>query len=149
MMGPASKQQLCVAPPFYITQVDLCGQFQAYSKHNKRTTVKIWIVEFVCSTTGTTSLKLMEGYSADQFLLAFARFGRELGYPKKLLIDESAQLVSGCETMLLYMNNLRFQFNCEHGIEYETCPVGGHNYRGKVERKIQTVQDQLKKMHDY
>ena len=34
IMGPASKDQLCVAPPFYITQVDLCGPFKAYSVHN-------------------------------------------------------------------------------------------------------------------
>ena len=61
MMGSDSKQQLCVASPFYITQVDLCGLFQAYSKHNKRTTTKIWIAVFVCSITGTTSLNIMEG----------------------------------------------------------------------------------------
>ena len=58
-MGPASADQLCVAPPFYITQADLCGPFNAYSIHNKRTTVKIYITVFVCCTTGTTSLKIM------------------------------------------------------------------------------------------
>ena len=35
MMGSASKEQLKVAPPFCITQVDLCGPFNSYSSHNK------------------------------------------------------------------------------------------------------------------
>ena len=62
IMGSASKNQLCVAPPFYITQVDLDGPYKAYSIHNKRSMVKIYIATFVCCTTGTTSLKIMEGY---------------------------------------------------------------------------------------
>ena len=61
IMGPASKDQLHVAPPFYVTQMDICGPFKAYSIHNKRASVKIYIATFVCCTTGTMSLKIMEG----------------------------------------------------------------------------------------
>ena len=81
-MSPVSKHQLCVAPPFFVTQCDLCGWFKAYSKHNKRTTLKVWIVTFVCATTGMTNLKLMEGYDATQFLLSFSRFSCKAGFPK-------------------------------------------------------------------
>ena len=42
-MGPISKYNLTIAPPFYITQVDLAGPFKAYSPHNKRATIKICI----------------------------------------------------------------------------------------------------------
>ena len=84
-MAPASKHQLCVAPPYYVTQCDLCGSFLAYSRHNRRTTVKVWIVTFVCATTGMTNLKIMEGYDTTQFLLAFSRFSCEAGFPKLLL----------------------------------------------------------------
>ena len=35
--------------------------------------------------------------------------------------------------------------NREYGIEFDTCPVGGHNYHGKVERKIRTVRECLEK----
>ena len=145
MMAPASKQQLCVAPPFYVTQVDLCGPFSSYSTHNKRSTVKVWIVAFVCSTTGMTSLKIMQGYDTTQFLLAFTRFACELGFPKKVLIDGGSQLVSGCETAVLNMIDAKGHLNREHGIDFDTCPVGGHNYHGKVERKIRTVRDVLAK----
>ena len=34
-MGPISKYNLTIAPPFYISQVDLAGPFKAYSPHNR------------------------------------------------------------------------------------------------------------------
>ena len=145
MMAPASKLQLCVAPPFYVTQCDLCGSFPAYSTHNKRCTIKVWIVAFVCCVTGMTSLKIMQGYDTVQFVLAFTRFGNDLGYPKKLLIDEGSQLVCGCENVTLNMRDIKGRLNRKKAIEFDTCPVGGHNYHGKVERKIHTVREVLAK----
>ena len=136
IMGPASVDQLCVAPPFYVTQTDLCGPFKAYSSHNKRATIKVYISVFVCCTTGMTSLKIMEGYDTNQFLNAFSRFACELGFPKKLLVDEGSQIVCGCKNVILDIVDIK-----EHGVEFRTCPVGGHNYNGKVERKIKTLKD--------
>jgi hypothetical protein len=147
-MAPASKHQLCVAPPYYATQLDLCGPFRAYSKHNKRTTLKIWIITYVCASTGMTNLKVMEGYDATQFLLAFSRFSCEVGFPKTVLIDPGSQLVSGCENMSLDMCTIKGTLNREFGIQFEACPVGGHNFHGKVERKIKTVQETIMKSTD-
>ena len=144
-MAPTSKHQMCVAPPYYVTQVDLCGPFNAFSKHNRRTTLKVWIATFVCSTTGMTNLKIMEGYDATQFLLAFTRFACEVGFPKILLPDEGGQLVNGCESMVINMCNLKGKLNREFGIEFKTSPVGGHNFHGKVERKIRTIQETMRK----
>ena len=58
-MGPVSSSCLQIAPAFYITQVDLAGPFKAYSPHNKRSTIKIWLSIFCCTTTSTTSIKVM------------------------------------------------------------------------------------------
>ena len=145
MMARGSRDQLHVAPPFYVTQVDLCGSFDSYSTHHTRTKVKIWIAVFVCSTTGMTSLKMMQGYDTAQFLLAFTRFACELGFPKKLLIDAGSQLVSGCEKATLNMKNIKGELNREYGIEFDKAPVGGHNFHGKVERKIRTVRESLQR----
>ncbi len=144
-MSPTSEDQLCVAPPFYVTQADLCGPFNAYSIHNKRTTVKVYITVFVCCTTGTTSLRIMEAYDTIQFLNSFTRFANDLGFPKKLIIDEGSQLVSGCEKVVLNMVDIKGHLNREYGIEFDTCPVAGHNYIGKVERKIRTIRESLEK----
>ena len=39
--------RLCVAPAFCNSQVNISGPFDAYSKVNKRATIKIWYVVFV------------------------------------------------------------------------------------------------------
>ena len=35
-MGPIQDINLCVASAFYLSQVDLCGTFNAYSNANKK-----------------------------------------------------------------------------------------------------------------
>ena len=144
-MAPASKHQLCVAPPYYVTQCDLTGPYRAYSVHNRRTTVKVWITTFVCATTGMTNLKIMEGYDTTQFLLSFSRFSCEAGFPRLVLIDEGSQLVRGCENMMINMCDARGVLKQEFGLDLKTCPVGGHNFHGKAERKIKAVQETMVK----
>ena len=144
-MAPASKHQLCVAPPYYVTQCDLTGPYRAYSVHNRRTTVKVWITTFVCATTGMTNLKIMEGYDTTQFLLSFSRFSCEAGFPRLVLIDEGSQHVRGCENMMINMCDARGVLKQEFGLDLKTCPVGGHNFHGKAERKIKAVQETMVK----
>jgi len=102
VMGPVSQCNVTIAPAFYATQVDLSGPYKAYSNHNKRSTIKIWLVVFCCCTTSTTSIKVMDDYSTSAFVQAF-------------------------------------------GIEFSSCPVGGHNFHGKVERKIREINKSLEK----
>ena len=147
-MGPVSDDALRVAPVFFVSQVDICGPFNAYSPANKRATVKIWFVVFVCSVTGATDCRVMEDYSADGFVMAFIRFSCRFGYPKKLLPDEGSQLVKGCKNMVLSMSSLTHKLSVEYGVEFETAPVGAHNVHGKVERKIQQIKKSFSKQMD-
>ena len=101
IMGPVSEYNSKIAPAFYINQVDLTGPFKAYSKHNKRTTLKIWLVVFCCATTTTINIKVMKDCSTTPFIQAFTRFSCKVGYPKKLLPDEGNQLIKGCTSMKL------------------------------------------------
>ena len=144
-MGPVSKHNLTIAPPFFITQVDLAGPFKSYSPQHKRTTVKIWIVVFCCATTSTTIIKVMDDYSSSSFIQSFIRFSCEVGYPKMLLPDEGSQLVKGCETMKLNFQDIKNRLYREVNVEFQVCPVGGHNMHGKVERKIKEVKISLEK----
>ena len=145
-MGPVSDDALRVAPAFYVSQVDICGPFKAFSPANKRATLKVWFVVFCCSVTGATDCRIMEDYSTDGFLMAFIRFSCRFGYPKKLLPDEGSQLVKGCKDMVLSMSTISHKLHVEYGVEFETSPVGAHYYHGKVERKIQQVKKSLSKM---
>ncbi len=144
-MGPISSSNLAIAPPFYISQIDLAGPFDAYSVHNKRTTVKVWMCVFCCATTTCVNIKLQEDYSTPAFLLAFIRFACEVGYPKIVMIDKGSQLVSGCENMKFDYRDAQNILNKEANVQLHTCPVGGHNYNGRVERKIQMIKGSLEK----
>ena len=50
--------------------------------------------------------------------------------------------------MQMSFRDVRNKLNTEYGIEFETCPVGGHNIHGKVERKIQHVKSSMSKHLD-
>ena len=91
------------------------------------------------------NLKFMEDYSASAFILGFIRFSCSVGYPKMLLPDEGSQLVKGCKDMQLSFTDIKNRLHVEHGVKFETCPVGGHNMHGRVERKIQHVKDVMSK----
>ena len=41
VMGPLQNVNLCIAPPFYASQVDIFGPFKSYSSANKRATIKV------------------------------------------------------------------------------------------------------------
>ena len=148
-MGPVSEYQLKIAPAFYVSQTDIVGPFSAYSAHNKRTTIKIWLVVFCCIATMTTSIKVMDDYTTISFVQAFVRFSSDAGYPKKLLIDEGSQLKKGCECMKFNFTDVRNQLHLNQSVEFKMCPVGGHNFHGKVERKIKAIQESIdKSMHN-
>ena len=134
-----------IAPAFYVTQIDLTGPFSAHCHHHKRNTIKIWLVVFCCATTSMALIKVMEEYSKTAFVQAFIRFTTDAGFPKTLLCDEGSQLVKGCESMQLKFWDVKFQLHQESGINFEVCPVGGHNWNGRVERKIREVKKSIEK----
>ena len=136
-MGPVSSYNMKIAPGFYGTQVDICGPLKAYSPHNKRTTIKM--------TASTTSINVMEDYSTIAFIQAFTRFACEVGYPQFMLIDEGGQLVEGCESMRLTFTEIKNKLHKDTMVTFDTCPVGGHNYNGKVERRIRHIRESLDK----
>ena len=142
-MGPTSKHNLNIAPPFYSTQVDLCGPFNAYSNFNKRTTVKIWLVVFCCTTTSATKIKVMDDYSSSSFILSFTRFASDVGFPRYLLPDEGSQLVKSCQDLRLNFKNIQNRLFCDVQVEFDVCPVSGHHMHGKVERKIREIKKSL------
>ena len=144
-MGPLSEKNLCIAPPFYFCQVDICGPLSAYSPANKRATLKVWFVVLCCTTTGVVDCRVMEDYTADAFVQAFERFSCRFGYPKMVLPDEGSQLVRGCEGMVLSFIDISLKLSREYGVQFKTCPVGAHNVHGKVERKIKEVRKSIRK----
>ena len=144
-MDPVSSHSLSIAPAFYATQVDLCGPFKEYYPHNRRTTIKIWLAVYCFMYTSTTLFKVMEDYSTIAFIQLFVRFSCEVDYPKFLSIDEESQLVKGCDSMKLTYINIKHKLHKDSVVECDTCPVGRHNYNGKVERRILQIKESFEK----
>ena len=112
-MGLLGDQNLKIAPPFYFTQVDLCGPLHAFSPVNKRATLKVWLVVFCCTVTGTVDIRIMENYTADAFVMAFSRFSCKFGYPKLVMPDEGSQLKNGCDNMVISFTDIHHQLNVQ------------------------------------
>ena len=144
-MGPKDDSNLCIAPAFYNTQIDIVGPFECFSNANKRATLKLWFVVFCCSTTGAIDCKVMEDYTADAFTLAFIRFACRYGYPGNVYPDAGSQLLKGCKDMEISFSDLKHRLSVEYGVEFHPCPVGSHYYHGKVERKIQEIRKSIEK----
>ena len=138
-MGPISPHNLMIAPAFYSTQLDICGPFLAYSPQQKRKSIKVWMVVFCCATTTTVSIKIMDDYSSTAFIEAFIRLSCEVGYPKHVLLDEGSQLLKGCEGLHFDFIDTQWKLFINYAVEFEICPVGGHNMNGRVERKIREI----------
>jgi len=132
-MGPVSPHNLYTAPAFFITQVDLAGLFSASSHHHKRATIKIWLVVYCCATTTAVKIKVMENYGTASFLNTFTRFSCDVSYPKKLLTDEGRQLLKGCQSMRIGLQDINHKLHSNLSVEFQACPVVGHNMhrRGK------------------
>ena len=144
-MGPKPESMLCIAPAFHNSQVDICGPFDSFSNSNKRAKVKVWFSVFCCCTTGAVDCKVMEDYSSDSFVLAFIRFACRYGYPCNLYPDYGSQLIKGCKDMVLSFSDIKHKLHSEFGVQFQPCPVGAHNFHGKVERKIKEIRRSFEK----
>ena len=149
-MGKIDENRLRIAPAFYIAQVDLFGPLLARCEHNHRSTVKVWGVCFKDPGSGAVSVHAMSKYDTGSFIMAYTRFSSRHGHPRKLLIDSGSQLIAACKSMEISIVDITRQLSVDHavGVDYEICPVGGHNAHGAVERSIRSIQELFKQVFD-
>ena len=53
--------------------------------------------------------------------------------------------MKGCESMRLTFTDIKNKLHKDTMVSFDTCPVGGHNYNGKVERRIRHIRESLDK----
>ena len=53
--------------------------------------------------------------------------------------------MKGCESMKLTYTDMKYKLHKDLVMEFDTCPVGGHNYNGKVERRIRQIKESFEK----
>ena len=147
-MGPIAQEQLMVAPPFYTTMIDLFGPLKSYVPGYERQTrnrnsleSKVYIMVAVCITTKIVNLQVLESKSASGIIDGFTRLCCEVGVPSIVHIDQDSGALSGFQSVELEFRDLKHQLWTQFGISFATCPVGGHEQHGLVERVIRSIQE--------
>lgn len=149
-MGKIHSNRLAIAPSFFYCQADIFGPLRATCEHSHRSTVKVYGLVFKCTSTGAIACYCMQSYSTESFLSAFIRFSSRYGYPKKITIDEGAQIVKACKEMQIELFDILKPLSTKFStsIEFETAPVGHHAATGMAERGIKEVRELFTTMFD-
>ena len=147
-MGPVAQDQLVLAPPFYITMLDLFGPVESYvpgfERHTRNRQVlesKMYIMVAVCVTTKIVNLQMLEGRKTHEIMDGFTRLSSEVGVPSLVHVDQESGAMAGFKISELDFLDLRHQLQNQLGISFSTCPVSGHFQHGLVERVIRSIQE--------
>ena len=147
-MGPRHPSSYAIAPAFYIAQADIYGPITVYVPGRERTTrsnrdmaCKAWVMVFICNLSKACNLQVVEGHSAEQLADGLTRLTCEVGVPAMLLIDQDSALMHCLREGDIGLLNLETSMRSRTQIQFELCPVQGHNMHGLVERKIKSLQD--------
>ena len=152
--GPIADEQMVVAPPFWVTMMDIYGPMQTYVPGHERNTrskkaldYKTYIIVFLCPTTKMVNLQVIEGKSADAITEGITRMSCEQGgVPNYVLVDQDSSIIKVLKEAEIDMKDLQHRLFTQKGIQFKTCPVSGHNYHGAVERKIYSIQKIFEEM---
>ena len=147
-MGPAAEEQLVVAPPFFITMVDLFGPLRSFVPGHERATrarreleSKLYVMVSVCITTKVVNLQALEGKDAPAIIDGFTRLSSEVGVPTMVHVDLDSGAMAGFRTAELDILDLQHKLHTQFGISFTTCPKAGHHQHGLVEAIIKSMQE--------
>ena len=153
MMGPLPDESFTVCPPFYCSQLDIFGPVHLYVpghemllRNKKAVETKVFVLVFACPVSRCVNLQVVETKSADGIIDGIIRLSCEVGVPKFILTDQDGGIMKGLEECEVRFKDLQHVVYKEKGIVFKTAPVSGHNFHGLVERKIQSLQDCLRRI---
>ena len=133
----------------YFCQMDLYGPIKLYLPGKERDTratkaqkaVEGHIMAFVCPTTRLINLQVIETAKSSDIISGVTRLSCEIGTPKKMYIDRSNAEAFALNNVEFDVRGLQLELTKNCGIDFELCPVSGHNAHGHVERVIRSVQE--------
>ena len=142
-MGSIPLHLLEEAPVYNFIQLDIFGPWKARGEVQKRTTGKIWGVLFVCLNSKAVHIEFIPGYSTEDFLMGFLRFGSLRGWPARVYSDPGSQLTAADEELKAVwagMDQDRIQSTAaSHRTEWHFSPADSPHRQGVVESLIKSV----------
>ena len=150
--GPLDDAKLTLAPAFWITQADIWGPVIVFVPGREKNTRssqalpnKAWILVSVCVLTKLVNMQVVETHCAKGIGDGITRLICEVGTPARLLIDQDSALMKLLEEGHVELINLESHIRTKTQMNFEVCPVSGHNAHGLVEVKIRIAQQGLEK----
>ena len=127
---PVEIQLQC--PPFTNIGVDLCGPLVVHAMTNKRATMKVWNVIFVCLNTKAVSMHLAPGYATYDFMLAYDSHIYDRGLPNQVHSDKGSQLVAAGKEVVEFEWDRITKEAAARGTTWNFAPAGGQWRNGKT-----------------
>ena len=126
------------SPPFANLGLDLTGPITVKSSMtNIRSTMKLWVVIFLCLNTKAVNMELAPGYATDDFLLAYQSHVNVRGDPLFVHSDRGSQLVAAhsdvAEEMLKYDWDAIASSTASSGTTWKFAPAGAQWRNGAAE----------------
>ena len=100
---------------------------------------------FVCPTTKNVNIQVLEGKSADAVVDGLNRLGCEVGFPSYFLVDKDSGIMKALNDSNVSLRDMQGLLYKERKIKFKTCPIGGHNFHGAVERRIRSIEENMEK----
>ena len=152
-MGPRDPSSYSIAPAFWVVQSDLFGPLTSYvpgreanTRNNPALPHKVWAMVFVCMLSKAVNIQIVEGHSAPLLADGLTRLCCETGVPARMLIDQDSAFMQLLRDGEVTIVDLETQIRTKTQIDFQLCPVSGHNFHGLVESKINVIQQGLKKI---
>ena len=155
-MGPRNPNSYSIAPAFWIAQADLFGPVLTYvpgreqnTRNDPSSSTRCWVMVFTCLLSKAINLQVVEGHSAPLLAQGLSRMSCEVGTPARLLIDQDSVFMTVLNEAEVTLPDIETHMRLRATMDFQLCPVSGHNFHGQVEARIKTVQDALEKIGLY
>ena len=135
-----------ISPPFFNCMIDTVFGFRSQSFKNARgKTSKMYCLVIVCLLTGAVNMLALEGLETQDIIQALERHAFRHGMPSKVFVDNGTQLIS-LERANFELRDFQCRTKEALGLEVVVSSPKAHEERGRVEAKVKTLRDMMKKL---
>ena len=105
----------------------------------------------MCMSSRAVHLEIIAGYSTQDFLMGFKRFGSIRGYPQIIHSDQGSKLIGADKELKAAWNAMDLSAIQKEGVrrgtDWKSSPVDFSHYHGLAESLIKTAKRSIKIMY--
>ena len=147
-MANLHESRLKICPPFYSCQVDVMSPLFAYSVHNYRSKVKLFVLAIVCNTTSSIALYILEKEDTPSVVKAIFRHSFRYGFMKEYFHDLGSQL-KAVSSLQIDVRDIELRLNRSTGMIPHPKATQAHEEHGRVERTIRSARQILEESQQH